>query len=298
MALSSPHLIASLPRVILTPRDAASLGTVLGVWAHPDDETYLSSGLMALARRAGSRVVCVTATRGEHGTDDPERWPPGRLARTRDLEIAAAMAMLGVDEHRWLGLEDGTLAEQPQAAGAGRVAALIEEVAPHTIVTFGPDGMTGHTDHRAVAAWVADAWRRSGRHARLLQATTTDRFAREFADLHAAMPVFGPGLPRRTPDADVALTVGLDDELQDLKLAALRAQATQTHGLMAAVGEDRFRAWWREETFVAADPCPCRRTDLHDLTTSSPRLPRRDPSESTTKPSSPQKHQKHRRRSR
>ncbi|HKH25188.1 MAG TPA: PIG-L family deacetylase, partial [Acidimicrobiales bacterium] len=245
MTLLSPHMIAEPPRVIRTPRDAASLGTVLGVWAHPDDETYLSSGLMALARRAGGRVVCVTATRGEHGTDDPERWPPGRLARTRDLEMAAAMAILGVDEHRWLGLEDGTLADQPHAAGAERVDALIDEVAPDTIVTFGPEGMTGHADHRAVAGWVDDAWRRSGRPVRLLQATTTDRFAVEFADVHAAVPVFGPGLPRRTPDADVALTVGLNDELQDLKLAALRAQATQTHGLMAAIGEDRFRAWWR-----------------------------------------------------
>ena len=31
----------------------AELGTVLGVWAHPDDEAYLSAGLMALARRHG-----------------------------------------------------------------------------------------------------------------------------------------------------------------------------------------------------------------------------------------------------
>ena len=56
------------------------LGTVLGVWAHPDDEAYLSGGLMAMARDAGSRVVCVTATRGELGTPDPQAWPPERLA--------------------------------------------------------------------------------------------------------------------------------------------------------------------------------------------------------------------------
>jgi flavin-dependent dehydrogenase len=132
--------------------------------------------------------------------------------------------------------------------------------------------MTGHPDHRAVAGWVDDAWRCSGASPRLLQATTTDRFAREFADVHAALPVFGPGLPRRTSHADLALVVGLDHELQDLKLAALRAQATQTHGLITAIGEDRFRAWWRNETFVAADRRPWRRADLHDLTTSSPRL--------------------------
>src|SRR3712207_8836986 len=38
----------------------AELGTVLGIWAHPDDEAYLSGGLMALARDGGSRVACVT----------------------------------------------------------------------------------------------------------------------------------------------------------------------------------------------------------------------------------------------
>ncbi|HXV94036.1 MAG TPA: PIG-L family deacetylase, partial [Pseudonocardia sp.] len=52
--------------------DLADLGTILGVWAHPDDETFLTAGLMALAREAGNRVVCATATRGERGTDDPE----------------------------------------------------------------------------------------------------------------------------------------------------------------------------------------------------------------------------------
>src|SRR3990170_7980876 len=42
-----------------------SLGTILGVWAHPDDETYLCGGLMARAGRAGDRVVGITATPGE-----------------------------------------------------------------------------------------------------------------------------------------------------------------------------------------------------------------------------------------
>ena len=45
--------------------------TLLGVWAHPDDEAYLSSALMAAVRREGARVVVVTATHGEHGTGDP-----------------------------------------------------------------------------------------------------------------------------------------------------------------------------------------------------------------------------------
>ena len=41
------------------------LGTVLSVWAHPDDESYCCAGLMADAVAHGQRVTCVTATRGE-----------------------------------------------------------------------------------------------------------------------------------------------------------------------------------------------------------------------------------------
>jgi LmbE family N-acetylglucosaminyl deacetylase len=34
-----------------------SLGTVLSVWAHPDDETYLAARVMADAARNGQRVA-------------------------------------------------------------------------------------------------------------------------------------------------------------------------------------------------------------------------------------------------
>jgi LmbE family N-acetylglucosaminyl deacetylase len=236
---------------ITEPSSAAALGTVLGVWAHPDDEAYLSAGLMALVRAAGGHVTCVTATLGEHGTDDPEAWPPARLARTRRMEIAASMAVLGVDDHRLLGYEDGTLADQPPGRGIDAIVAVIREVRPDTIVTFGPEGMTGHPDHRTISAWTTAAWHRT-RCGQLLYATTTAAFAAEHEELHARLPVFGPGLPLRTPMREVAVAVSLDGDLLDRKLAALRAQATQVQPLLAAMGEDGFRRWWRTEAFRAA----------------------------------------------
>ena len=250
--------------VIRTAKDAAALGTVLGVWAHPDDETYLSSGLMMLARQAGRRVVCVTMTRGEHGTDDPSVWPPERLARTRDHEIKAAMAILGVDEHRCVGLEDGTLAGIDRGMGVRLVADLIAEVRPATIVTFGPDGMTGHSDHQAVAGWVEAAWRslRPARRPRLLRATSTARWADRFADIHTELGIFPPGLPVRTPDDGVAVTVSLDDEGADTKLAALRAQATQTAPVLAAMGEERYRSWFADENFTMPEVSGSGRGDV------------------------------------
>jgi LmbE family N-acetylglucosaminyl deacetylase len=235
--------------VIRTPDEAAGLGTILGVWAHPDDETYLSSGLMALARRAGNRVVCVTATRGEHGTDDAVRWPPDRLARTRTHELAAAMAVLGVEEHAWLDFEDGTLASVDAPDAVHLVARLFDDVRPDTVVSFGPDGMTGHPDHRAVASWVHRAWLDMKRRPRLLQATTTAAFGVEFADIHTALSVFDEGYPQPTADDEIAVVVDLDDELADLKVAALRAQATQVQPVLDVIGPERFRSWWQTETF-------------------------------------------------
>ena len=88
-------------------------GPLLGIWAHPDDEAYLSAALMFRAREAGRRVVVVTATRGEMGTDDPVAWPPDRLAATREREMAASLAAVGVTEHQWLGYREGVLAQVP-----------------------------------------------------------------------------------------------------------------------------------------------------------------------------------------
>ena len=61
--------------------DIRELGTIVSVWAHPDDEAYLCGGIMATATAAGSRVVCVTATRGELGVTDPVAVAAGAARR-------------------------------------------------------------------------------------------------------------------------------------------------------------------------------------------------------------------------
>ena len=84
---------------------------------------------MAAARDHGQRVVCASATAGEHGTDDPAAWPPERLGAVRRWEAAAAMAVLGVDEHHILGLPDGALADDDERRLAW-VGRLIDEIRP------------------------------------------------------------------------------------------------------------------------------------------------------------------------
>jgi hypothetical protein len=100
-----------------------------------------------------------------------------------------------------------------------------------------------------VSAWTTAAHSQVAPHARLLYATTTDAFADRWRDLHAQLDIFPDGSPPRTPSDEIALEVVLDDDLSDRKLVALRAQASQTDGLLAVLGEERYRAWWSSETF-------------------------------------------------
>jgi LmbE family N-acetylglucosaminyl deacetylase len=252
---SRPHLAPAGDRPqpsLIT--DVGELGTVLGVWAHPDDEAFLTAGLMAAARDNGQRVVCVTATLGERGTPDALRWPPGRLGPTRVHELRASLAALGVSEHHLLGVPDGGCAAAPRKAVVDRIARIAEQVRPDTIVTFGPDGMTGHEDHQVVSAWATEAHARAVPEARLLYATTTDEFVDQWEPVRDRFDAFlVDGLPVRTPRDALAVELRLDPRQVDRKLVALRAQASQTTAMIAELGEDRLLGWWAVEAFVSAD---------------------------------------------
>lgn len=225
--------------------------TLLGVWAHPDDEAYLSAGLMAEYRRRGDRVAVITATLGERGTSDPEAWPPEKLAVLREHELRTSLAQVGVDELHLLGFMDG---ECTWSDGTDRIAELVTGIEPDVIVTFGPDGMTNHPDHRAVSAWTTDAWRAARPQAQLWYATLGTDFHAKWGALsdHVGLWAEQPS-PPCTPERDLAARVTLDSATLDRKMAALQAHASQTTGLIEAVGMGTYREWWRTEYFVAAD---------------------------------------------
>jgi LmbE family N-acetylglucosaminyl deacetylase len=228
------------------------LGTILAIWAHPDDETYLAGGLMAAAVTNGQRVICVSATAGEHGTNDPQAWPPDRLGQVRRWEAAAAMAVLGVTDHRWLGYTDGTLSGLDPGEPVDRLRALISTERPDTILTFGPDGGgTFHPDHQAVSRWVRAAWHRAGHRGRLLLTASSEEHLRTWAEHYERWQIFMTDeRPVGLPDADLALRLRLADAHLDQKIAALLTMHSQTWSARAALGGDTYRAVNDEESFV------------------------------------------------
>jgi LmbE family N-acetylglucosaminyl deacetylase len=233
-----------------TPYDASLLGTVLTVWAHPDDEAYLAGGLLAAVRDAGHRAVCVTATRGEAADPRADAAERAALSAIRTRELEAALDVLGVTEHHWLDLPDGGLAGQDPDRQADRLSAIIDDVRPDTVVTFGPDGFTGHTDHQAVSHWTDLALERStyGAGVRLWHAVTQKELVDQ--ELEDRFGIYDLGEPRFCTDDELALQLLLEGAALERKVEALLSQTSQTGDLVGAIGRDRFAAWIATESFA------------------------------------------------
>lgn len=227
--------------------------TVLGVWAHPDDEAFLSAGLMAAAARRGVRVVCVTATRGEEGSRDEDEWPSDRIGKIREAELLESLRILGVTEHRFLDYRDGACADVEPGEAIDRIRAVVEEVRPNTVLTFGPDGMTGHPDHRAVSGWATSAFEQAARPgARMYFATTTPDWAHRMVPRMNRLDIYGPGTPPVTPPEDLAIDFDLPEDLLELKERALGAHRSQVEVMYAALGPGFVREAFASEWFRAA----------------------------------------------
>ena len=228
-----------------------ALGTTLAVWAHPDDETYLSGAVLARLRDRGVRVVCVTATRGEAADPDATDNERAALAALRTTELEAAAAILGIEEHVWLDLPDGGCADLDPEPVVARLVEIADDVSPQTILTFGPDGITGHPDHCTVSAWVSAAAPQMASRPQVLHSVFTHDEMAEHRDINEGFDVFTHGQPRLCHRDELVVYVETEGAERDRKVAALMAQASQTAGLVEALGRERYAAWAAREAFAA-----------------------------------------------
>lgn len=236
-------------------RHEGDLGSILAVFAHPDDEAYLAGGLMARATDAGHRVVCVTATRGELGFPDDDPRSHDERMRLREAELRACLDVLGVTEHHWLDHPDGGCEHVEDTSPVSRLAELIEDVRPDTVLTFGPDGQTYHPDHIAVSRWTTRAVRATDADTRLLYAVMTPEWVEEFTAVVPAEAIMMTDDPIPTVPADqLALWFVCDDHLAARKVRALRCQASQVEPLVALSGVELYTRLNRDETFREPTP--------------------------------------------
>ena len=129
-----------------------------------------------------------------------------------------------------------------------RLRALLDDVSPDTVITFGPDGFTGHPDHRIVSAWTDLALARTSARPRLLHAVSTQTSVDP--QLDEDFGVFELGRPRLCAEDELAVGLRLTGAALDRKVEALLLQASQTGVLVDAVGLDRFAAWVAAESLA------------------------------------------------
>lgn len=127
-------------------------------------------GTLALAARRGWRVTLYCATAGEGG--DPS-MAADAVAELRERELGAACRALGIEQFHLGRLPDGSVADADVEVVVEDVVRYLRTVRPEVVVTFGPDGRTGHPDHQAIgrlteaAFWAAADPDRHPEHRRL-----------------------------------------------------------------------------------------------------------------------------------
>jgi LmbE family N-acetylglucosaminyl deacetylase len=223
--------------------------------AHPDDDVMGAAGFIALHREDRDlRFVLVHATDGEAGEIAPDAGV-GReqLTAVRRQEDEAGWRVIGrpPDRHEWLGFPDGRLADLPAGLLEAEIASVLAEERPDVVLTFGPDGITGHPDHIIVGTATTAAFTRLAReeggpgfrrlyHAAWKQSALDRLNARRVAD---GLEPFDPTVvfhPRGVPDEHIACTI---DQRRVLPLirAAFQAHRTQWAPFWAGLDD---RGWY------------------------------------------------------
>jgi LmbE family N-acetylglucosaminyl deacetylase len=136
--------------------------TLVALLAHADDETAVSPVLARYARE-GVHVHLIIATDGSAGSGSQiylqrsESGPVGdALVNARAEEARCAATALGVQEPILLAFPDGKLGDYTGDRAllprlTEQIAKEIEQLRPDAVISWGPDGGTGHPDHRILS---------------------------------------------------------------------------------------------------------------------------------------------------
>lgn len=221
---------------------------VVAVHAHPDDEAITTGGALADLASRGAEVTVITCTLGEQGEviGDPYQHlvadEADQLGGFRIFELREALGVLGVHgrhlgapgKFRDSGMVGDPAHEHPRAfvnSGKQATEALIaelEELRPHLVITYGPDGGYGHPDHIQAHQITHAAAERVDVPRIMWTVTDTADMAAGLAGITEIPSTWrraAAGELATTDDSELALV--LDEHAFHAKREAMRAHATQ-----------------------------------------------------------------------
>lgn len=127
--------------------------TVGFIYAHPDDETFLSACLIRQLADNGDKTVLLLATKGEAGKKNGtvSHLSSGELATVRVQEMKQAADIMGISITEFLDYPDGMLNTVDPIEFVNNVVSFINKHQPTVVFTFPEDGGNGHLDHMAIS---------------------------------------------------------------------------------------------------------------------------------------------------
>lgn len=253
---------------------------VAAVFAHPDDDTFGLTGSLLRHGPDALDYLLIVATSGEAGLIyEGSLATRENLGEVREQEERAALAASGFGgaEIHFLRHPDGALAEVDREALVGQITEILRPFAPQVVVSFGPEGITGHEDHIAIGAAADEAFHRlrseapEGSYLRLCHSAIPAGVIEGFREYLRSTgqdpgPPDAPFAPRGVPDDTIAI-VSDGSATVDRKILAMREHRTQ-YDELESMGEEMLPAAFGTETFVIAwperDPGPDKLGDLFE----------------------------------
>lgn len=250
--------------------------TIVFLHAHPDDESSLTAGTMAMAHDRGDRVVEVFATSGELGEKDPHAPETETVLEQRRREAEEAAGIIGVDRVEWLGYRDSGMTGWSQNADprnlisadvdevASRLAGILDEEKADYLVGYDWHGTYGHPDHIRVHEVMVRAGRLAECRPRVLEATTHQEERKAMIARGIALGILpddgtwdpetrgDDGRPVGVPEKDLTWAVELTEEYLGRKRRALACHASQCSdvGFFLSLPPELFAVLFHTEYYV------------------------------------------------
>jgi N-acetylglucosamine malate deacetylase 2 len=196
---------------------------VMAVFAHPDDETWIN-GTLALIADKGYPLQVIYATSGEQGSDRSGRGLTGQaLATEREQEAKNALIALGVStEPLFLHVGDSTLQENVSPL-SDQLLESFTTFNPDIVITFGPGGITGHSDHSAIGTATSRAFDRLANASVLIHIAISEQRAQALSAIAAAHGVSNYLPQERVAKEAVTVSLALS------KYSTQRQQSPKAH---------------------------------------------------------------------